>query len=161
MLKFFYTGNYTDPIVESGEIHIEIRNAIRVYILADKYDVPILLKLAEKNFKLWLDLAFSHVDCLAAISDVYTLPGPTSVLKAATAECVRKKLKGMLQGSDADLVKTTLLQIPEFALDMLLEFVNYPIRGRCSNCGPDQAAEALQARCLKCGKGGVSFDYCR
>ncbi|KAH6692789.1 hypothetical protein BKA61DRAFT_499615, partial [Leptodontidium sp. MPI-SDFR-AT-0119] len=154
---FFYTSNYIEPANESGEIRFEIRTAIIIYILADKYDVPALMELAERRFKFSLSLGLTEEDYLSAVSDVYTLPVPTNALKAITVEHARRRFRGMLQGPKSDLVQTALLQIPEFALDIILVFVNTPLRGRCSSCGPDQIAEALQARCVKCGKGGISL----
>lgn len=157
MLKFFYTGKYIEPANESGEIRFEIRTAIIIYILADKYDVPALMELAESRFKFSLNLPLTEEDYLSAVSDVYTLPVPTNALKAITVEHARRRFRGMLQGSKSDLVQTALQQIPDFAVDIILVFVNTPLRGRCSACGPDQIAEALQARCVKCGKGGISL----
>ncbi|KAH7403063.1 BTB/POZ protein [Cadophora sp. MPI-SDFR-AT-0126] len=157
MLRFFYTGKYIEPANESGEIRFEIRIAILIYILADKYDVSALMDLAEKSFKRLLSVSLTEEDYLSAVSDVYTLPLPTNALKAITVEHARRKFRGMLQGSKSDLVQNALLQIPEFAVDVILVFVNTPLRGRCYSCGPDQTAEALQARCVKCGKGGISL----
>ena len=158
MLKFFYTGNYNEPANESGGIRFEIRTAVIIYILADKYDIPALMELAERRFKFSLSLGLSEEDYLSAVSDVYTLPVPTNALKAIIIEHTRRRFRGMLQGPKSDLVQTTVLQIPEFALDIILVFINTPLRGRCSSCGPDQSAEALQARCVKCGKGGISLE---
>lgn len=157
MLKFFYTGNYIEPAYGGGEIRFEIRAAIMTYILADKYDVPALMGLAKRKFEFSLNLGLAEEDYLRIVSDVYTLPIPTNVLKAIAIEHVRRRFRGMLQGPKSDLVRCTVLEIPEFALDIILAFVNTPLRGRCSSCGPDQVAEALQARCVKCGKGGISL----
>jgi len=56
-----------------------------------------------------------------------------------------------------DKRRATLQDVPEFAFDVLQLFVNAPLRGRCFSCGPNQSAKALQARCLNCGKGGISL----
>ena len=64
----------------------------------------------------------------------------------------------MMQSPDLEMLRATLQDVPEFAFDVLQLFVNAPLTGRCYSCGPNQAAEALQARCIKCGKGGISLE---
>lgn len=63
----------------------------------------------------------------------------------------------MLHSGDLELLRDTLRDVPEFTFDVLEVFVNAPLRGHCCSCGPNQGAEALQARCTKCGKGGVGL----
>lgn len=159
MLKFFYTGKYNEPANKSGELRFEIRFQALTYILADKYDVPTLMELAEKKFEFSLSLGLSGEDYLSIISDIYTLPALTSALKAIAIEYARIRFREMLQGPKSDLLQDTILHVPEFALDILLVFVNTPVRGRCYSCGPNQTAEVLQARCVKCGKGGISLTH--
>lgn len=77
---------------------------------------------------------------------------PTRVI---AIEYARREFRDIMQGRDLEILRTTLQDVPEFTFDVLQLFVNAPLSGRCSSCGPGQAAEALQARCIKCGKGGV------
>jgi hypothetical protein len=64
-----------------------------------------------------------------------------------------------MQSPALDILRITLQDVPEFAFDVLQSFVNAPLRGRCSFCGPNQNAEAIQIRCKRCGKGGFSLTH--
>ena len=59
----------------------------------------------------------------------------------------------------ARITRATMLDVPEFAFDVLRLFAKAPLIGHCHFCGPNQSAEALQARCIKCGRGGISLTH--
>ena len=46
-----------------------------------------------------------------------------------------------------------LVEVPEFTKDTLGIYVTALLYGDCSTCGSNQAFEALQVRCNRCGKG--------
>ena len=158
-MRFFYTGKYNEVANRNGELRFEIRIQVLTYNLADKFDVPALIELAEKKFEFALNLGLTEEDYFSIISDIYTLPAPTNALKSIAIEYARSHFANMLQGPKSDLLQAAVRRIPEFALDVLLVFINAPLRGYCSSCGPNQTAEALQARCVKCGKGGLSLTH--
>lgn len=157
MLKYFYTGKYNEPLDESEELHLKLQVQVLTYNLADKYDVPTLMGLAEKRFKASLGAGPTTEEYLSVVADVYTIPTPTNALRAIAVEYARKEFRNMMQGPDVELLRATLQDVPEFAFDLLQLFANAPLTGHCHNCGPNQPAEALQARCIKCGKGGISL----
>ncbi|KAK0113072.1 hypothetical protein ONS95_014778 [Cadophora gregata] len=159
MLKYFYTGKYNEPINESKELHLQLQAQVLTYTLADKYDIPTLMGLAEKRFKSTLDQGPTPEEYLSVVSDVYTVPTPTNALRAIAVEYARIKFRDMMQSADLEFLRALLQDVPEFAFDVLQLFVNAPLRGRCFSCGPNQNAEALQARCLNCGKGGISLTH--
>lgn len=141
------------------EIRQQLQVQVLTYNLADKYDVLALMGLAGKKFKSTLNEGPTPVEYLSVISDVYTIPTSTNSLRVIATEYARAKFRDMLQSADSEILRATLQDIPEFAFDVLQLFANAPLTGRCHSCGPNQSAEALQARCINCGKGGISLTY--
>ena len=159
MLKYFYTGKYNEPINESKDLLLQLKVQVLTYNLADKYDIPALMGLAEKRFKSTLGGGPTTEEYLSVVSDLYTIPTSADALRAVAVEYARTKFRDIMQSADLEILRTTLQDIPEFAFDVLQLFVNAPLRGHCFSCGPNQNAEALQARCINCGKGGVSLTH--
>jgi len=159
MLKYFYTGKYNEPVHESKEMRLQLRAQVLTYNLADKYDIPTLMRLAENGFRSTLDQGPTPEEYLSVVSDVYTVPAPTNALRVVAVEYARDKFRDMMQSADLGILRAMLQDVPEFVLDVLQLFVNAPLRGRCFSCGPNQNAEAHQARCLNCGKGGISLTH--
>lgn len=116
------------------------------------------MALAEKSFKSTLGAGPTPQEYLSVVADVYTIPTPSNALRGIVVEHARRKLRDMLHSGDLELLRDTLRDVPEFAFDVLEVFVNAPLRGHCRSCGPNQGAEALQARCIKCGKVGLDLD---
>jgi hypothetical protein len=157
MLKYFYTGKYNETISEIKDLRPQLQVQVLTYNLADKYDVPALMALAGKRFKSTLNEGPTPEEYLSAISDVYTIPTSTNALRAIAAEYARATFRDMMQSADLEILRATMLDVPEFAFDVLQLFAKAPLIGHCHFCGPNQSAEALQARCIKCGKGGISL----
>lgn len=159
MLKYFYTGKYNEPINESEELRLPLQIQVLTYNLADKYDIPALMGLAEEKFKSTLSGGPIPEEYLSVVSDVYTIPTSTNTLRAIAVEYARMKFRDMMQSTDLEILRATLQNVPEFAFDVFQLFVNAPLRGHCHSCGPNQSAEALQARCINCGKGGILLTH--
>jgi hypothetical protein len=165
MLKYFYTGKYNEPImkneptIEIEELHSPLQIQVLTYNLADKYDVPILMCLAGKRFRSTLSEGPTPEEYLSVVSDVYIIPTSTNALRAISAEYARVRIRDMMQSANLESLRATLQVVPGFAFDVLQLFANAPLTGHCYSCGPNQSAEALQARCMKCGKGGISLTH--
>ena len=161
MLKYFYTGKYNEPINESKDLRLQLHVQVLTYILADKYDIPTLMGLAEKKFKATLDRCPPVEAYLSVVRDVYNIPTPSNALRTIAVDYARMKFRDIMESPDLGILRATLQDEPEFAFDVLQSFVKAPLRGRCSStsCGPNQEAEALQARCKKCGKGGIFLTH--
>lgn len=155
MLRYFYTGEYIEPIKDNNKLQLEVQ--VLTYNMADKYNVSSLGVITKEKFRSTLKSCPSAEDYLRLIPDVYTIPRPGNPLRTIVVEYARLKFRDMMQSTDLELVRTTLQDVPEFAFEVLQSFVNAPVRGRCGTCGPNQNAEVLQMRCLKCGKGGLSL----
>jgi hypothetical protein len=159
MLKYFYTGKYNEPINESEDLRLQLQVQVLTYNLADKYDVPTLMGLTEKRFKITLGPGTATEEFLSVVADVYTIPTSTNALRSIVINYARQKFRDMMQSPDLEMLRATLQDIPEFAFDVLQLFVNAPLVGHCRSCGPNQAAQALEARCLNCRKGGISLTH--
>jgi hypothetical protein len=161
MLKYFYTGRYNEPTNESKDLRLQLKVQVLTYNLADKYDVPTLMGLAERKFKYTLDKRPPAEEYLSVVRYAYIIPTPSNALRTIAVDYARREFRDMMQSPALDILRTTLEDVPEFAFDVLQSFVKAPLRGRCSStsCGPNQEAEALQARCKKCGKGGISLTH--
>ncbi|XMA13707.1 hypothetical protein WAI453_006498 [Rhynchosporium graminicola] len=109
-------------------------------------DEPVSVEIMLKYFYTgkYNELGPTPEEYLSVISDVYTVPTPTNALRAIVVEYARIKFRDMTQNADLEILRAMLQDVPEFAFDVLQLFVNAPLRGRCSSCGPNQNAEALQ-----------------
>jgi hypothetical protein len=155
MLQFFYTADYeVDPECEPSaalSIHAQM------FTLADKYDVPALMSLAKQKYES-LQAKIPLYDCLPSISKVYALPLSGNSLRKYAVQHARVHIK---RGLKEEIVRAAIWQVvnevPEYGFDLLESFVNIPLKGRCRDCGPNQGATALQARCTSC-KPGCIYD---
>ncbi|TEY28519.1 hypothetical protein BOTCAL_1019g00010 [Botryotinia calthae] len=159
MLKYFYTGTYKEQIVEGKKLCLNLKVQVLTYNLADKYDVPNLMGLLKRKFESTLDAGPALEEFLSVVSDVYVIPTSTNILRPIIVEYARRKFRSMIQSDDPEILRATLQDVPDFAFDLLQLFINDPLRGHCSNCGSNKSAEVLQARCVGCGKGGVSMIF--
>lgn len=151
----------------------------RMFALADMYDVDRLQSLAATKYSKELEKNPNIEDLLDSVSDVYRLT-PTSVrtLRDKAIVAVRVQLgrtRRLRQpnffadpepsrdesGGATDTLMAAWDEIatefPEFLKDLLGSYIRTPLLGQCRNCGPEQLqpAEALQMKCLTCGKGGA------
>jgi len=153
MLCFLYTADYeVDPEHEPSatlSIHAQM------FTLADKYDLPALMSLAKQKYES-LQAKISLHDCLPSISEVYTLPSSGNSLRNSAVCYAREQLK---QGLGEEKVRAAIWQVvneaPDYGFDLLESFVNIPLKGNCRDCGPNQGAIALQARCTSCNRGCI------
>jgi hypothetical protein len=142
-LKYFYTGKYNEPINESKDLGLQLQVQVLTYNLADKYDVPTLMGLAENKFKATLDKGPKAEEYLSVVRGAYNVPTPSNALRIIAVDYARRKFRNIMQSPDLDILRATLQEEPEFAFDVLQSFVNAPMMGWCSVCGPNQKAEAI------------------
>ena len=161
MLKYLYTDEYNEPTDESGQLCSRLLLYIQIYNLADKYDVSPLMKLMEKKFKSMLRKGPTAEEYLAVVCYIYDTPQSTETFQPIVISHARIILRDLMQSDNVGALQATLHDIPEFAFDVLRLFVDAPLSGHCQTCGPNQAAEPLQARCISCGKGGISLSQSR
>jgi speckle-type POZ protein len=158
MLTFLYTADYDLDTDRSDSLPLQLH--AQMYSLADKYQIPALMQLATKKYKQVLQIKPTFKDYFLSIPDIYTPQTSGTELRALVVDYARRYL-GRALGQEH--LRTSLLEIidevPEYGFDVIETFAEAPIRGKCFSCGPDQGADPLQARCRKCGRGGVSDTY--
>lgn len=153
MLYFLYTADYeVDPEHEPSatlSIHAQM------FTLADKYDVPALMSLAKQKYES-LQAKIPFHDCLPSISRVYILPSSGNSFRNSAVHYAREHLKrGLREENVRAAIWQVVNEVPEYGFDLLEAFVNIPLKGNCRDCGPDQGAIALQARCTRCKRGCI------
>ena len=129
-----------------------------MFALGDRYDIPGLRDVAVKKYSSRCAVSCDPFELIESICDVYERT-TASVRQLRNAACImmRKKLPKMLD--DEAAYEKVLSEVPEFTKDMLATYVKAPLCGDCSTCGSNQAFEALQVRCKRCGKGSSSFHF--
>jgi hypothetical protein len=168
MVNFFYSMNYDDEIPE--ETGDETRPPIsllqlhaRMFALGDRYDVPGLRDTAVKKYSSRATVPGVPLELLESIYDVYKgTPASVRQLRDAAGILVRKSLPKMLdEAAVATAYEKVLDEVPEFTKELLGIYVKAALYGECYTCGSNQGMEALQVRCMRCGKGrsGVSGVY--
>ena len=160
MVAFFYTLSYDDDIPKETEKETKpyvspLQLHARMFALGDQYDIQGLKETAVKKYVSRCAVTWIPKEFLESISDIY---GRThaSLRQLRDAACVvaRKNLPMMLDDkSVATTYENILTEVPDFTKDLLGIYVKAPLYSHCSTCSSNQAMEALQVRCLKCGKG--------
>ena len=94
------------------------------------------------------------LELLEFIYDVYSgTPASVRQLGDTAGVLVRNNLPMMLdEAAIATAYEKALTQMPEFTKELLGIYAKTPSYG-CYTCGPNQGMEALQVRCMRCGKG--------
>ncbi len=155
-----------------------LRLHAKMFALAHMYQVDDLESLAVAKYRNALGNQLVAIDdLLNSIPDVYELTPPSvRALRDQVILAVRTRLlsgtrppSGFMNGpsgSEAPAGAADTLMVaydelatssPDFLRDLLDSFIRSPILATCRNCAPEhlQPAEVLQAKCLKCGKGGA------
>lgn len=168
MLNYLYTGGYDYSVSEQPESleqsdSLEQRKIlpltlhVKMYILADKYQIPALMRLAENKYQNALCSSLSIEEYFQSIPEVYLLPSSAGQLRAIAVQYARENLKKSIEKEDTkESLRQLIIDVPEYGFEVLEVFINHSLRGTCHNCGGKHDAEVLQARCRKCGKGGLS-----
>ena len=153
MLHFLYTADYEiDP---EHEPSTALSMHAHVFTLADKYDLPALMSSAKQKYES-LQAKISLQECLPSISEVYSLPRSENSLRDTAVRFARERLKrGLRKEKVRAAIWQVVNEVPEYGFDLLESFVNIPLKGRCRDCGPNQGAIALQARCKSCSRGCI------
>lgn len=122
MLKYFYTGQYNEPITETKDLHPQLQAQVLTHNLAEKYDVQTLMGLAANEFASTLTKGPTPEEYLSVISEVYTIPSSINLLQGIAAEYGRERLRDMIQGARVEVLRATIQNVPEFAVDILQLF---------------------------------------
>ena len=149
----------------------------QVFALTEMYQVDTLQGLAVTKYSTALGMTPKIEELLDSIPDIYQLT-PASVRGLRDKAVVAFRLflmqtgpprqPGCLSGpkpsgDEGEAAVDTLMaaydieaESPEFAKDLLRSYIRSPLLGYC-HCKPEhlQPTEALQMRCLACGKGGA------
>lgn len=160
MVNFFYSLSYDNNIPEATEQEIPshispLQLHARMFAIGDRFDIPGLRDVAVKKYSSRCAIPSEPLEFIESICDVYErIPASVRQLRNAACILLRKNLLKMLDDEVFPTVHDkVLIEVPEFTRDMLQLYVKAPLNGDCSTCGSNQAFEALQVRCKRCGKG--------
>ncbi len=160
MVDFFYSMSYDDEIPEETEQEAENRFSLlqlhaRMFALGDRYDIPGLRDVAVKKYSSRGVASWEPLEFLESIHEVYRrTPASIRQLRNAAGILVRNNMRKILDDEVIAIIYDKVLdEVPEFTKDMLRIYVKAPLYGDCITCGSNQAFEALQVRCKRCGKG--------
>ena len=159
LIDFFYTGSYTEDIDDAVDDEMKDISALRLHAKmfanGDRYDIPVLMEVAQQNFSMRCKEEWSSEEFLASIKEVYeTTPDTVRALREVASAAGRPKLAEMLRDDAiAALCSSVLDAVPGFTKDLLHLYAVNPVSGYCSDCRSHQALEPIQVRCLGCRKG--------
>lgn len=153
MLDFLYTGDYAESFdeIEGQSPSISaLQHHARLFILAEKYAIHGLCRLAARKFKKSLDNKCDPLEFLGSIHDVYAGP-PASTLKAVATRFARYNLASVLKDeSTRKYYDEVVAEVPHFAKDVLDSYMAAPLLGRCYRCGSKKPTLAFEL-CCRCG----------
>jgi hypothetical protein len=168
IVNFFYSMNYDDEIPEEAGHKTRppislLQLHARMFTLGDRYDILGLRDVAVKKYSARAAVSGVSLELLESIYDVYK--GTYAFirqLRDTASVLVRKNLLKMLnEAAIATAYEKVLTEVPEFTKELLGIYIKAALYGECYTCGPNQGMEAIQVRCMRCGKGrsGVSGMY--
>lgn len=140
-----------------------LRTHAEMYAIADKYDLPTLSELAISKFQealtMW-DWDYDSMEFLESISKVYDLtPESNRGLRDIVISYARKYAEEFREGNElASRFESAAHNVPGFAADLLIHYMDAPISGHCSECGPRQKVQVVQLQCRNCGKHGAKLE---
>jgi hypothetical protein len=154
MIDFFYSTDYDEDLLEAADISVLQLHA-QMFLLADQYDIPGLLFITAKKFRARCVNSWDALEFLHSMRDLYKLtPPPIIRLREFACVMIRGYLPEMLDdGVTAECFEKTVLEIPDFAKDILQSYIDRPLVGYCDTCRSNQSMECLQTRCQSCNKG--------
>ncbi|XEV01520.1 hypothetical protein FSHL1_006807 [Fusarium sambucinum] len=163
MVDYFYTGDYAEES-EQGFADDDIDHLsclsihVAMFALAHTYDINGLEVLSAKKYSRRLSQDQDVYSLFATIPDIYNLtPSSSRGLRDEVLSFARQKLPILLTNSSTKEAFDQLTdKSPEFIKELLDTFLRNPIMGTCYHCNDKLVpVEALQCRCMKCGKGGA------
>jgi hypothetical protein len=155
MIDYFYNGDYdvaVTSVIEEQTISA-LRIHARMFALADKYAVDVLLSLSAAKYSDRL-IDSEILEFLGSIPDVYTLtPSLARGLRDQAIKHARINLPQYLGNTSIrqayeGIASTT----PEFIKELLDSYMKTPTIGKCWDCGRYQALQVMQSCCLQCGQ---------
>ena len=163
MISFMYFNTYSDqdPEPEEGPSSRSLlRTHAEVYAIADKYDLLELSELARAKYSSALTWECDPAAFLESIPKVYNLtPDSNRGLRDVVLRYARQHAEELREDEELmSLFESVAHSVPGFAAELLVQYMDAPIMGRCHDCGPHQKVQVLQLRCKNCGKGGASLE---
>jgi hypothetical protein len=154
MIDFFYSTDYDGDVLEVANTSVLQLHA-QMFLLADQYDIPGLLSIAAKKFRARCIDSWDALELLQSMRDLYKLTPPSMIrLREFACVVIRGHLPEMLDDAvTAECFEKTVLEVPEFAKDLLIGYIDRPLMDYCDTCRSNQSMECLQTRCQNCNKG--------
>ncbi len=154
MVDYFYHADYSDDLGEKAEIH-PLQLHVKMFSLGDQYEIPHLSTVAAQKYSTRCTSSWDAFEFLTSIADIYeTTPSCIKQLRDMACLEIRKHLPGMLKNTIvAEEYEKILVEVPDFAKELLKSYVHRPLYGHCIWCASIEPMEALQRRCLTCMKG--------
>jgi speckle-type POZ protein len=155
MLKFMYTSDYdSNGRAESSSSPMVFN--VEVYQIADKYLVPALKSLAERNCQETFGACWDADDFPDAIAQIYSLPDTSDQgLRAMVVEVVREHSKQLItKPKFCDILKETTEFASDLATCMITESERDLVKNRCTRCTQTFKATPPKREsyyCIYCG----------
>jgi hypothetical protein len=154
MMEFFYETDYDEDLQDTTDITI-LQLLVQMFLLADQYDIPGLLSIAEEKFRARCVSLGNALESLHVMRDLYAVTPPSIVrLRKIACMVLRGYLPEVLNDAvAAECYERTPLGSPEFMKDLLQSYIYGSLIGYCDMCRLNQSMECLQTRCRKCDRG--------
>lgn len=163
MVDYLYTGQYEVPRPDSDEQCDTVLPLVfhaKMLDLADKYLIAGLQSISVAQFKQAVRGERDTCSFLRCISQIYSLQCESSkTLRDTVIDSVRERISQPLGSDVKEALDIVTDQVPSFTQDLLHSFLEMPILGYCSHCGPGKLVPviSLQCWCKICGKSGASI----
>lgn len=159
MLRFLYTFDYDASAAMNGNASPMVFN-VKVYSIADKYDIPALRAQAKEKFQKAVEICWDMDDFPHAIAEVYSSTPPNDKdLRNIVVAVACEHIQGLLRKQGfSDVLEETV----GFASDIsrrqasnLRQAKNTPKKYRCPDCRQQWETSTTTVsvkHCLLCGE---------
>jgi len=115
------TEIHKDALLGRGQSHPSLFSSVRVYAIADKYDIPPLKELARQKFSNWAESNWDCVEFPAMVREIFeSTPRTDRGLREVVLGLVTKHVDDLLKKADFRIV---LEEIGELGCRVLLQLV--------------------------------------
>lgn len=132
MIRYFYSGSYLDAYDESNTHLSRLTLAIYMHSLADKYEVPGLVKQTIADFQTVLAKSSRPTDCMMYVPDIYeSTPYSSAGLRDRIVDFVVESYMSDNTEKKWDTpLKTAFNGVEEFGWDCFVRLQKGPKDGR-------------------------------
>lgn len=156
MVCYCYSADYDDAFYEVDKDHrfvSRLSTNAQMYVLADKFDMPFLKKLAKEKFDQALSGPSWEGKNSHVIQVIPLIYGSTMDSDRGLRDIIVSHVRKNFNDLFATPSFSTVVETPEFLLELAKKLFEPPYQAVCKRCKSSDKWKADHVRCGKCDWG--------